>query len=208
MSDDAAPVALDETEAGRAGFYALIGRLFFDAPDAVLLSQLSAGLAAVGDDDGAGATALGAAWRQLAAAAADADAAALRHEHAMLFVGVGKTPVTPYTSAYVPGVSPERHLLSLRQQLAQWGLAGDAAAALPEDHIAGVCDTMRYLIEQGAVVAMQKTFFEKFLYQQGRALCEQLAGAGPSPFYRLVARLTQVFLAVERESFEMISPPA
>ena len=42
MSDAVAAVDLDEEDHWRAGLYALIGRLFFEGPDAALLAQLSA----------------------------------------------------------------------------------------------------------------------------------------------------------------------
>jgi len=207
MSDAAAVADSDEAEYWRAGLYALIGRLFFDAPDAALLLQVTASTAEDTLDHSVEDTTLGSVWRQLASVSASADVAALQYEHAMLFFGVGKPPVTPYTSAYVQGVSPERHLLSLRQQLEQWGLAGDAATAMPEDHIAGVCDTMRHLIERGESVAVQKAFFDRFIHDQGRALCERLAGVATSHFYRTVACFTQTFLDVEHEGFDMVSSP-
>lgn len=201
MSEPAAAVELDEEDQWRAGLYALIGRLFFDGPDAALLMQLATNTA---DNDD---TPLGQAWRQLAQASASVDTAALQHEHAMLFVGVGKTPVTPYTSAYATGVSAERHLLQLRQQLELWGLARDAATSMPEDHIAGVCDTLRHLILRGAAIEAQKEFFSDYLYLQGLALCGRLNEAQPSAFYLAVAGFTQAFLAVEYQGFDMISSP-
>ena len=132
----------------------------------------------------------------------------MQHEHAMLFIGVGKTPVTPYTSAYVPGVSPERHLLLLRQQLEQWGLARDAASTALEDHISGVCDTLRHLILRAEPIELQKEFFNKFIYLQCIAVCKKLMDAAPSHFYVEVARFTQAFLEVEHEGFDMISSQA
>ena len=205
MSGDAAAPAPDEAEeAARAGLYALIGRLFFGAPDADLLSHMTANVAV--DDHGHRPedTALGRAWQQLAASSASAEIAALQHEHAMLFVGVGKAPVTPYTSAYVPGVSPERHLLQLKQQLDQWGLAVDVATATPEDHLSALCDTMRHLILRGEPIAVQKAFFERFIHRQCTTLCRKLADAEPSAFYRALAHFTNVFLTVEHEGFDMI----
>ena len=201
MSDAVATVDVDEEDHWRAGLYALIGRLFYEGPDAALLVQLSADT----DNDHGYDGPLGLAWRQLAAAAVSADAAALQHEHAMLFIGVGKTPVTPYTSAYVPGVSPERHLLLLRQQLEQWGLARDATASAPEDHISGVCDTLRHLILRAEPIELQKEFFNKFIYLQCISICRKLINSAPSNFYSEVARFTQAFLEVEHEGFDMIS---
>ena len=204
MSEIAAVVDLCEEDHWRAGLYALIGRLFFEGPDAALLAQLSADTVDGDTDDGGP---LRQAWRQLAAASVVTDVAgiaALQHEHAMLFIGIGKTPVTPYTSAYVPGVSPERHLLLLRQQLEQWGLGRDAAATTPEDHLAGVCDTMRHLILRREPIQVQREFFNNYIYLQSLALCKKLSGTAPSNFYLEVARFTQAFLEVEREGFDMV----
>jgi TorA maturation chaperone TorD len=202
VSDAAAAIDLGEEELWRARLYALIGRLFFDGPDVALLAQLSGDTT---EDDHGDDVPLGQAWRQLGQASSSADAAALQHEHAMLFVGVGKTPVTPYTSAYVSGVSPERHLLLLRQQLEQWGLGRDAATTTPEDHLAGVCDTMRHLILRGEPTGVQRDFFNNYIYLQSLALCKKLTGTAPSNFYLEVARFTQAFLEVEREGFDMMA---
>jgi TorA maturation chaperone TorD len=198
VSEVAAIADVSEEDQLRAGLYALIGRLFFEGPDAALLAQLSA-------DTDADDSPLGKAWRQLAIASASVDVHALQHEHAMLFIGVGKTPVTPYTSAYVPGVSPERHLLLLRQQLEQWGLARDAGTAAPEDHISGLCDTLRHLILRAEPIEVQKEFFNKYMHLQCVALCMKLAAAKPSHFYVEVARFTEAFLEVEHEGFEMVA---
>jgi TorA maturation chaperone TorD len=198
VSGVAAAADVSEEDQWRAGLSALIGRLFFEGPDAALLAQLAA-------DTDADDTPLGRAWRQLASASAAAEASALQHEHAMLFIGVGKTPVTPYTSAYVPGVSPERHLLLLRQQLEQWGLARDGAAAAPEDHISGVCDTLRHLILRGEPIAVQKEFFNQYIYLQCLALCKKLREAKPSHFYVELARFTEAFLEVEHQGFDMVT---
>ena len=202
MSEVAAVAKVCEEDQWRAGLYALIGRLFFEGPDVPLLVQLSVDTPdAESENDGP----LAQAWRQLAVASASADATLLKHEHDRLFIGIGKTPVTPYTSAYVPGVSPERHLLLLRQQLEQWGLGRDRSTSMPEDHISGVCDALRHLILRGELIAVQKEFFNKFMYLQCLSLCKALTQAAPSPFYLEVARFTQAFLLVELEGFDMVS---
>ena len=122
-----------------------------------------------------------------------------------MFIGVGKAPVTPYTSAYVAGVSPEHHLLQLRQQLEQWGLGRDAAAPFLEDHLTGVCDTLRHLILRAEPMAVQREFFNKYIYLQAKALCKVLIDAKPSPFYVEVARFVVAFFEVEHEGFDMIA---
>jgi len=196
-----APAGIAEEDQSRAMLYALIGRLFYDGPDAAMLARIAAGAA---DAD----TALGAAWQTLAAACREADPAALQYEHQTLLIGVGKSPVTPYTSAYVSDISPERHLLALREQLAAWGLARDAQLGEVEDHVSGVCDVMRYLIERGESLQTQEIFFNKFIYLQMIHLCEKVVALESALFYRHVARFTTAFLEVERTAFEMIDSGA
>jgi TorA maturation chaperone TorD len=196
-----APSDIAEEDQSRAMLYALIGRLFYDGPDTAMLARIADGAA---DAD----TALGAAWQTLAAACLGADHVALQHEHQTLFIGVGKSPVTPYLSAYVSDSSSERHLLALRQQLAAWGLVRDAQLGEVEDHVSGVCDVMRYLIERGESLQTQEKFFNKYIYLQMICLCEKVAALESARFYRHAARFATAFLEVERTAFEMIDNDA
>src|SRR5262252_8575347 len=79
----------------RAGYYALLARLFYAGPDAGLLAAIA------GSDEIAveGAQSdLAGAWRALAAAARAMDVDAANLEYDQLFVGTGKAQVTPYAS--------------------------------------------------------------------------------------------------------------
>jgi len=194
-----APVELAEEDAARASLYALIGRLFFDAPDAALLVQIAH------DSERADAgSPLGAAWLALGAACRNADVAALAEEHLNLFVGVGKALVTPYTSSYVTHASAEHHLLALRAHLGALGLARPLTATESEDHVAGLCDAMRHAILRRESDHVQEELFNKYMYLTLKPLCEKLLAAKSAQFYKEVARFTLAMLEVEREAFEML----
>ena len=79
----------------RANLYGLIARLFQAAPDSQLISQLLAAPRIEGEGE------LGASWREMIEACRTAFPAALESEHTDLFVGTGKSLVTPYLSYYL-----------------------------------------------------------------------------------------------------------
>jgi TorA maturation chaperone TorD len=63
------------------------------------------------------------AWRGLQEACRAAYPAVVRQEYDTLFVGTGKSEVTPYLSGYAESAAPDRFLVRLRDQLDTWGLA-------------------------------------------------------------------------------------
>ena len=190
---------LSEEDAGRANLYALIGRLFYDAPDSILLAQLCR---AEAEPTGNNAP-LERAWRSLRDACGSADPVVVKREHESLFVGVGKSEVTPYTSHFITGNSPDRHLVRLRERLEQLGLARRGAAFEVEDHVSGICDVMRILVEDAHPLSEQGLFFKEFVYAGVTPFCEALAIATSATFYRCVAEFAHAFLEVERQAFEM-----
>lgn len=191
--------AVSEEDAARAHLYALIGRLFHDAPDSILLAQLCRADAAAGADGAP----LAQAWQALRDACGMAYPAVLKQEYDTLFVGPGKSEVTPYTSNYVRDNSPDRHLVRLRQQLEQLGLGRRTAASEVEDHVSGVCDVMRFLIEGARPLPEQRLFFKEFVYPGAIGFCDAVKKATSASFYRHVAGFARAFLDVEREAFEM-----
>ena len=198
------PRPVPEEDAARANHYALIGRLFYEAPDSILVARISRA-----DADSAGEdTPLERAWRALQQACNAAFPEALKQEHEKLFLGVGKAEVTPYTSHYLRGISPDHHLVRLRERLQQLGLGRRSAAFEVEDHVSGICDVMRVLVENGHPPAEQRLFFNEFVYPGVDPLCAAVAAAASAVFYRRVAEFTQAFLEVEREGFEMDSADA
>jgi len=190
---------LSEEDAGRANLYALIGRLFYDAPDSILVAQLCR---AETEPTGNGAP-LDRARQSLRDACVSAYPVVLKREHESLFVGVGKSEVTPYTSHYVVGNSPDRHLVRLRERLDQLGLARRSAAFEVEDHVSGIFDVMRILIEDGHPLSEQSLFFKEFVYAGVIPFCDVVAIATSAMFYRYVAEFARAFLEVERQAFEM-----
>lgn len=192
------PRPVPEEDAARANHYALIGRLFYEAPDSILLARISRA-----DADSAGEdTPLGRAWRALRQACNTAFPVVIRQEHEKLFLGVGKAEVTPYTSHYLKGISPDHHLVRLRERLQQLGLGRRSAAFEVEDHVSGICDIMRVLVENGHPPAEQRLFFNEFVYPGVDPLCAAVTAAASAVFYRHVAHFTRTFIGVEREALD------
>lgn len=193
-------VVLPEDQA-RADMYALIGCLFYAAPDSHLIAQICKGGAPA--DEAGDASALAQTWQALQNTCKSAYPDVVKREHDTLFIGVGKAQVTLYTSHYVAHSSPARHLVMLREQLDQWGLARSAGAFEVEDHIAGLCDVMRFLIEQQAPLADQRLFFERFVYPGTLPLFEKVMTAASAGFYKSVVAFAGAFIEVEKAAYDM-----
>ena len=187
----------------RAGYYALLARLFYAGPDAALLATIGGADEIAG---GAQQSALAGAWNKLAAAARAMDAEAARLECDELFVGTGKADVTPYASYYLAETGREKILARLRGELAAWGLARSAGAHEPEDHMAALFDVMRHLISLGSDdVALQKQqgFFERYLARSFPGFCGAISKSERAHFYKHVARFAESFLVVEAEALKV-----
>lgn len=197
----AAAAALDAEEAARAGWYGLIGRLFYAPPDPNLLAEISRNAQTGEPAEGAGG--LGAAWRGLQEACRSAYPAVVRLEYDTLFVGTGKSEVTPYLSGYAEAAAPDRYLVRLRDHLAGWGLARRVGVGEVEDHISGISDIMRWLIESRRPLPEQQLFFENYAYRGGMAFCAAVQKAASANFYKHVASLSSSFFEIERAAFEM-----
>ena len=185
-------------DAARANFYGLIARLFYAAPDAQLISELLRAPAI--DVEGE----LGEAWRDMVEACRSAFPAVLENEHTELFVGTGKAPITPYLSHYVLRNSNDSPLVALRGQLSTWGIARREGVPEYEDHISGVCETMRFVIAvQQRSPEEQQVFFERFVYRGATAFCDATTASNQARFYRQVARFARAFFEVEKTAFEI-----
>lgn len=188
-------------DVGRANLYALIGRLFYDPPDATLCAEICRGGQEEADQD---AGRLAAGWRALQKACGSVSAAPVRQEYDDLFVGVGRAPVTPYLSGYVEPTSPDRHLVRLRDQLSEWGFLRRSNVFEVEDHVSAVCDVMRLLVEEGRPLAEQQRFFASFVYPGVTAFLAALQQAASADFYKTVATFALAFFEVEKAGLEMI----
>ncbi len=190
---------LQPEDEARAAIYALVARLFYAAPDQGVLGYILHANAF----EGAGDVAL--AWRDLVEACRTAFPVVIENEHTELFVGTGKAEVTPYLTHYVIKYATDNPLVELRQQLIRWGMGRRDNANEPEDHIAGICEAMRFAIAvQHRSIEEQKTFFDSFLYRGAVAFCDAVSASGKSAFYRLVARFAREFFELEHTAFEML----
>lgn len=189
---------IDAEDAARANFYGLLARLFYAAPDPQLISQLLQAAPIEGD------TELANAWKEMLDACRGADPAQLEAEHTALFIGTGKALVTPYLSHYVLRHANDNPLVELRAQLLAWGIARREGVAEYEDHISGICETMRFAIAvQQRTAEDQQMFFERFVYQGAGVFCDAVSASNQARFYRVVARFARAFLEVEKNAFEM-----
>jgi len=210
MSEPATPaVALRRQVAAedeaRANFYALLARLYADAPDAALLRAIAtADELPVIAPDGA-AVDLAQSWRMLIAASAAMDAEAAAAEYQDLFIGVGRSEVSLHASGYVSRAGGSA-LADLRAALAQLGLSKQESSSLYEDHLAAVCETMRVLIGGAPGVepcpfAQQREFFAGYVSPWVSVCCDAIKVSPIANYYRRVAQFTQYFMAIERDSF-------
>lgn len=187
-------------EAARANFYGLLARLFYAPPDTALLRTLAAADELEAEDGG-----IALAWRELSKAAAEADPEALREEYEAAFIGVGKAPITLYTSAYSMRYTNEAPLAQLREQLSRLGLARRGESPEPEDHIAALFEVMRHLIaEQSRPLEEQRQFFERWIWPAAQPLCDAITKSELTPHYRPVAKFARAFLELEHSAFEML----
>lgn len=190
---------LDEEDQARANFYGLIARLFYQAPDAQLLGEL---LNADPFDDSP--SEIADAWREMMDACRKAFPVQLEDEHTELFIGTGKAEVTPYLSHYVLAHANDTPLVDVKQQLERWGLARRESAHEPEDHIAAMCEAMRFAIAvQQRSLEEQRAFFRRFVYRGAIAFCTAVSASPKARFYRSAARFARAFFELENEAFDI-----
>ena len=196
--------ALDE-ETARAEIYGLLAQLYYAAPGPELLAALRV---AVTDAPHQGAF-LEEPWRQLVGAARELSDRAIADEYEALFGGVGKPEVFLFGSHYLSGFLNEKPLARLRDALAGLGLARDEAMPETEDHIAYLCEVMRYLIAGDDVavanLTRQQAFFAEHLQPWVNQLCDALEGHPRARFYAALAGFTRAFLSVEMQGFDMLA---
>lgn len=199
----ASSAALDE-ETARAELYGLLAQLYYSAPPPELLALLRVAVTEAPAQGGL----LEDPWQQLVGAARAQGDAAIAAEFERLFGGVGKPEVFLYGSHYLSGFLNEKPLARLRSDLDALGLARSAAMPETEDHIAYLCEAMRYLIagDDMAVcnLATQRDFFAAHLQPWLPALCDVLEAHPAAPFYGALARFTRAFAAVEAQGFDML----
>lgn len=195
---------LDE-ETARAEVYGLLAALYYAAPSVELLENMRV---AVTEAPAAGALLEGS-WGELVAAAREQGREDILREHDLLFGGVGKPEVYLFGSHYLSGFLNEKPLAALRDELAKLGLArDDEAMSETEDHVAYLCEVMRYLIAgddvEVANLTRQQEFFARHVQPWMPLMCEAVMQHPKARFYRALAAFTQAFLSIESQGFDML----
>ena len=200
-----APVAfrhsLAPEDQARADLYAVLARLYADAPDRDFLKALAGADRMADDSDDS----LAASWNRLLDASAAMDVEAAAQEYTDLFIGVGKCEVNLHASHWITGFMAEKPLVELRNDLIALEISRKEAATLFEDHLSALCETMRILVagdgdRPPATVEQQRNFFQKRLLSWVFDCCAAIAKSPLANYYRRVAELTEQFLALERDS--------
>ena len=203
LPDTATSSALDE-ETARAELYGLLAQLFYAPPAPELLANLRVAATEAPTAGGF----LEEPWRALVGVARELSNDSIADEYNALFGGVGKPEVYLYGSHYLSGFLNEKPLARLRTELTSLGLARDEAMSDTEDHIAYLCEVMRYLIAGDDVavanLARQQSFFAAHLQPWVIPLVDAIAAHPKSRFYAAVAELTRSFVAVEAQGFDML----
>ena len=196
--------ALDE-ETARAEIYGLISQLYYAPPPPELLSALRV---AVTEAPAQGAF-LEEPWRVLVGLAREMGDREIADEYDALFGGVGKPEVYLFGSHYQSGFLNEKPLARLRGTLAGLGLARDEAMPETEDHLAYLCEVMRYLIagDDAAVANLtrQSEFFAEHLQPWLGSLCDAISAHPKARFYAALAQFTRAFANVESQGFDMLA---
>ena len=195
--------SLDE-ETARAEVYGLLAALYYAAPSQALYDNL--GTAAT-EAPAAGAV-LESSWSDLVAAARGQSLPDITQEFDALFGGVSRPDVYLFGSHYLSGFLNEKPLAALRGDIADLGLARDETLLETEDHVAYLCEVMRYLIAGDDVtvanLTRQREFFSRHVQSWLPQMCEVLAAHPKARFYRALAAFTQAFVGVESQGFDML----
>ena len=188
---------VDDVDAARAQEYALLAGLLMRAPDASLLSKLSA---LRGD-----ASPLGLAHAALAEAAERTTVEKIEREYFELFIGLGRGELMPYGSYYLTGFLHERPLARLREDLSRIGIVRAEGIVEPEDHAGILCEIMSGLASRRlpAPSGSDRLIFEKHMAPWIGRFFTDMENAAAADFYRRLGTLGRVYIEIETEGFDM-----
>ena len=194
----------EHEELARAEVYGLLAQLYYAPPGDELYAQLRV---AVTEAPVPGAF-LERAWSEVVAASRRLDRAAVADEYADLFLGVGKPEVFLYGSFYVAGSLHGKPLVTLRSDLKALGLERPEEVPETEDHVASLCEVMRYLIAGDDVgvsnLGAQQRFFNAHLRGWAEPFCDALAAHPRADFYRALAGFSRDFFAIEAQGLDLL----
>ena len=198
------PAPDDSEEIARAEVYGLLAQLFYAPPTEALYAQLQVAVTQAPARGGFLETSFG----ELVAASRRLTLAAVGAEYAGLFQAIGKPEIFLYGSYHVAGALNEKPLVALRDELAALGLARIEGMTETEDHIAYLCEVMRYLIAGDGVapgnLEQQRHFFDTQLRGWVERLFDALAAHPRADFYRALALFARDFFAIEAQGFDLL----
>ena len=194
----------DSEELARAEIYGLLASLYYAPPSAELHAQLRV---AVTEAPAAGAF-LERSWSEVVAASRRLGLDEIADEYATLFLGIGRPEIFLYGSYHLAGKLNEKPLVTLRNDLRALGLERPETVNETEDHIAALCEVMRYLIAgadaETSNLALQQRFYNAHLRGWIDVLCDVLEAHPRADFYRSVAGFTRDFAAVEAQGLDLL----
>ena len=194
----------DSEELARAEIYGLLASLFSAPPSVELHAQLQV---AVTEAPVAGAF-LERSWSDLVDASRRLGVDAIGDEYGALFLGVGRAEILPYASYHLDGSLNAKALVTLRHDLRALGLERPETVTETEDHIAALCEAMRYLIAGNDAgtsnLATQQRFYNAHLRGWIDGFCDLLEAHPRADFYRSVAGFTRDFADVEAQGLDLL----
>lgn len=200
----AGPAAALDEETARAELYGLLAQLYY----APLTPALGAALRVAVTDAPVAGSHLEEPWRALVAAARECTDQDITDEYIALFGGMTRPDVYLYGSHYLSGFLNEKPLAKLRGTLAELGLARDPSVTETEDHLACLCEVMRYLIagDDAAVANLthQRAFFTDHVQPWSDRVLDAVAAHPQARFYAVLAEFTRAFFDVEAQGFDML----
>ena len=199
---------LTPEDLARADLYGLLALLFYEPPSLELLKKI----AQFGQDTDLGiedeSSLLYAPWQDLVKIAKSSTPEEWQEEYENAFIGVGKQEIFLYGSYYLTGFLNEKPLAALREALLNLGLQASDDISETEDHIACLCEVMRYLIagEDLSIcnLTQQKVFFNQHIRTWASELFEVLQNHPSLRFYNLVGALAATFFEIEGQAFDMV----
>ncbi len=194
----------DGDELARAEVYGVLAHLFVGAPGAELYEQLRV---APTEAPAAGGF-LEEPWRELVAASRRLTREQVADEYDALFQGIGKPEIFLYGSYHLAGAVNDKPLVELRRDLQALGLERAEGILETEDHLASLCEVMRFLIAGDDVaicnLEQQRRFFRVHLQPWVETLAGEIEAHPRADFYRAAAGFLRAFAQVESQGFDLI----
>lgn len=194
----------DGDELARAEVYGVLAHLFVAAPGAELYDQLRV---APTEAPAAGGF-LEEPWRELVGTARRLTRDEVAAEYDALFQGIGKPEVFLYGSYHLAGAVNDKPLVELRRDLQALGLERAEGILETEDHLASLCEVMRFLIAGDDVAVcnleQQRRFFRVHLQPWVETLAGEIEAHPRADFYRAAAGFLRAFAQVEAQGFDLI----